>query len=98
LLMNVVDVVEPEGSLKALPCARGLWKPRPSLKVSAECWLRAGGSHHTCMTTSFGREVWEDFARISGVELSTIDENTTAPEFERDLQISEMYHRLDNKR
>ncbi|WEV64953.1 L-arabinose isomerase [Bifidobacterium sp. ESL0732] len=97
LLMDVVDVVEPEGSLKALPCARGLWKPRPSLKTAAECWLRAGGSHHTCMTTSFGREGWEDFARIAGVELATIDENTTPREFERDLEISEMYHRLDNR-
>lgn len=97
LLMNVVDVVEPDGSLKDLPCARGLWVPRPNLKESAECWLRAGGSHHTCMTTSVGREVWEDFARIAGVELATIDENTTPRDFERDLQISEMYHRLNNQ-
>lgn len=97
LLMDVVDVVEPEGSLKALPCARALWKPRPSLKVSAECWLRAGGSHHTCMTTSVGREAWEDFARIAGVELATIDEDTTPRQFERDLELSEMLHRLDNR-
>lgn len=97
LLMNVVDVVEPAGSLKQLPCARALWEPRPSLKESAECWLRAGGSHHTCMTTSVGREAWEDFARIAGVELATIDENTTPREFERELEINEMYHRLNNR-
>jgi L-arabinose isomerase len=98
LLMNVVDVVEPEGSLKALPCARALWQPRPSLKAAAECWLRAGGSHHTCMTTSVGREAWEDFARIAGVELATIDEDTKPGQFERDLELSEMVHRLDNRR
>lgn len=97
LVMNVVDVVKPEGSLAKLPCARALWKPRPGLKVSAECWLRAGASHHTCMTTSVGREAWEDFARIAGVELAVIDENTTPREFERDLDISEMYHRLNNQ-
>lgn len=97
LLMNVVDVVEPEGSLENLPCARALWKPRPTLKTSAECWLRAGGSHHTCMTTSVGREAWEDFARIAGVELAVIDEHTEPREFERDLEISEMVHRLDNR-
>ena len=62
LTMNLVDVVEPLGELKQLPCARGLWKPQPDLKTSAECWLRSGASHHTCMTTSVGREAWEDFA------------------------------------
>ena len=60
-------------------------------------WLRSGASHHTCMTTSVGREAWEDFARIAGVELATIDANTKAAEFERDLEISEMYHRLNNR-
>lgn len=97
LTMNLVNVVEPLGELKQLPCARGLWKPQPDLKTSAECWLRSGASHHTCMTTSVGREAWEDFARIAGVELATIDANTKAAEFERDLEISEMYHRLNNR-
>ena len=49
------------------------------------------------MTTSVGREAWEDFARIAGVELAAIDANTKAAEFERDLEISEMYHRLNNR-
>lgn len=97
LVMNVVDVVEPDGSLKNLPTARALWKPRPSLKVSAECWLRAGAAHHTCMTTTVGREAWEDFARIAGVELATIDEGTTPDRFEKDLELAEIKHRLDNQ-
>ena len=97
MLMNVVDVVEPLGSLDKLPCARALWKPEPNLEVSAECWLRAGGSHHTCMTTSVGREAWEDFARIAGVELATIDAETTPREFERELEIEDMVHELRNR-
>ena len=60
-------------------------------------WITAGGSHHTCMTTSVGREAWEDFARIAGVELAVIDENTTARQFEKELELSEMYHRLNNQ-
>ena len=97
LVMNVVDVVEPGGSLSKLPVARAIWKPRPSLKVSAECWLRAGAAHHTCMTTTVGREAWEDFARMAGVELASIDEDTTAEWFGKDLELSEMVHRLDNR-
>ena len=96
LLMDVVDVVEPQGSLKELPCAR-VWEPKPSRKTAVECWITAGGSHHTCMTTSVGREAWEDFARIAGVELAVIDENTTARQFEKELELSEMYHRLNNQ-
>ncbi|AKV55996.1 L-arabinose isomerase [Bifidobacterium actinocoloniiforme DSM 22766] len=98
LVMNVVDVVEPGGSLKVLPTARALWKPQPSLKVSAECWLRSGAAHHTCMTTSVGREAWEDFARIAGVELAVIDQDTTPDRFEKDMMMEEIYHRLDNQR
>ena len=40
-LESEIDVVEPLGELKQLPCARGLWKPQPDLKTSAECWLRS---------------------------------------------------------
>ncbi|OZG50646.1 L-arabinose isomerase [Bombiscardovia coagulans] len=97
LVMNVADVVPPDGSLRVLPTARALWKPQPSLKVSAECWLRSGAAHHTCMTTSVGREAWEDFARIAGVELATIDEHTTPERFEKDLMMEEIYHRLENQ-
>lgn len=97
MLMNVVDVVEPLGSLDKLPCARALWKPEPNLEISAECWLRAGGSHHTCMTTSVGREAWEDFARIAGVELAAIDAETTPREFERELEIEDVFHELANR-
>ena len=91
--MDEVTIVEPQGSLKNLPCARAVWKPKPDLKTAVQCWITAGGSHHTCMTTSVGREAWEDFARIAGVELAVIDENTNARQFEKELELSEMYHR-----
>lgn len=97
LVMNVVDIVKPGGSLRKLPVARAFWKPKPSLKVSAECWLRAGAAHHTCMTTSVGREAWEDFARIAGVELATIDQDTNPYQFEKELDLADMFHRLDNR-
>lgn len=97
LVMNVVDIVKPGGSLRKLPVARAFWKPKPSLKVSAECWLRAGAAHHTCMTTSVGREAWEDFARIAGVELAIIDQDTNPYQFEKELDLAGMFHRLDNR-
>jgi L-arabinose isomerase len=97
LVMNVVDVVEPDHDLPKLPTARALWEPKPSLKISAASWLLAGAAHHTCMTTSIGREEWEDFARIAGVELAVIDENTTTADFEQTLRVNEVFYRLNEK-
>ena len=95
LVMNVVDVVQPDRELPKLPTARALWEPKPSLKTSVQCWLLAGAAHHTCMTTAAGREAWEDFARIAGVELAVIDEDTSASGFEKGLQLSDVYYRLN---
>ena len=39
----------------------------------------------------------EDFARIAGVELAVIDENAAAGQFEKELELSEMFHRLNNQ-
>ena len=33
----------------------------------------------------------------AGVELAVIDDKTTARQFEKELQLSEMVHRLDNR-
>ena len=95
LVMNVVDVVEPDEELPALPTARALWQPRPNMKDATQCWLLAGAAHHTCMTTTVNREAWEDFARIAGVELAIIDENTTPAQFETNLHVNDVYYRLN---
>ena len=50
LLVNEVDVVEPEQPLPKLPVARALWRPAPDLPTAAEAWLVAGGPHHTVLS------------------------------------------------
>ncbi|MBV8561899.1 MAG: L-arabinose isomerase [Actinobacteria bacterium] len=72
LLLNEVDVVPLPQPLPKLPVARALWRPRPDLATAAEAWLDAGGPHHTVLTDQLPREVWEDFARIAGVELALL--------------------------
>ena len=47
------------------------------------------------MTTTVDREAWEDFARIAGVELAIIDENTTPAQFETNLHVNDVYYRLN---
>ena len=47
LIVNEVDVIQPEQALPKLPVARAVWLPKPSLKVAAAAWIYAGGAHHT---------------------------------------------------
>ncbi len=94
LTANVVDVVAPPADLPHLPVARAVWQPRPSLAVSAECWLTAGGAHHTVMSTAAGVEAFEVFADIARVELLVIDEETTRRGFADQVKWNAAYHRL----
>lgn len=97
MVLNVVDVVLPDHELPLLPTARALWKPQPGLKTSAQCWLLSGAAHHTCLTTTVGREAWEDFARIAAVELAVIDQSTTPESFENQLRLNDVYYRLNER-
>ncbi|MDR2722491.1 MAG: L-arabinose isomerase [Cellulomonadaceae bacterium] len=94
LTANVVDVVTPPADLPHLPVARAVWQPRPTFDVSAECWLTAGGAHHTVMSTAVGVEAFEVFADIARVELLVIDEATTRRGFADQVNWNKAYYRL----
>ncbi|MFD1716438.1 L-arabinose isomerase [Georgenia deserti] len=94
LTANVVDIVPPDAELPNLPVARAVWQPRPDFATSAECWLTAGGAHHTVLSTAVGREAFEDLADMVGLELATIDAGTTTRSFAQELRWNAAYHRL----
>jgi L-arabinose isomerase len=94
LVANVVEVVPPAEPLPKLPVGRAVWRPTPDFQTSATSWLQAGAAHHTCMSTAVGIEAFEDFARIAGTELLTIDESTTVRAFEKELRWNAAYYRL----
>jgi len=94
LTANVVDLVAPPAPLPHLPVARAVWRPRPDFTTSAECWLTAGGAHHTVMSTAAGVEAFEVFAELSGAELLVIDEQTTRRGFRDQVRWNAAYYRL----
>jgi L-arabinose isomerase len=94
LVANEIDVVPPLEPLPSLPVARAVWRPRPDLRTSAECWLTAGGPHHTAMTSSLTREHIEDLADMLGVELLVIDSATTTRQFSKEIRWNQAYYRL----
>ncbi|EKX68227.1 hypothetical protein PV416_46725 [Streptomyces ipomoeae] len=94
LTANAVDVMAPSQPLPHLPVARAVWKPRPSLAESAESWLLAGAPHHTVLSSAVDLETLTDFAAMAGVELLTIDENTTSDRLAKEIRWNAAYHRL----
>ncbi|MER6952434.1 L-arabinose isomerase [Streptomyces sp. NPDC002623] len=94
LTANAVDVITPSEPLRRLPVARAVWKPRPSLAESAESWLLAGAPHHTVLSSAVDLETLTDYAAMTGVELLTIDENTSIDQFTKEVRWNAAYHRL----
>jgi L-arabinose isomerase len=94
LVANEVEVVGPDEPLPNLPVARAVWRPAPSLSTSAECWLTAGGPHHTVLTQAVGSESLRDFATMAATELVLIDSSTTPDQFGDRLRWNAAYHRL----
>ena len=90
---NVVDLVD-HPALPNLPVARAVWKPRPDFTTSAECWLTAGGAHHTVMTTNVPVDTWAMFADMARTELLVIDEQTTKRGFADQVRANQAYYRL----
>jgi L-arabinose isomerase len=93
LVLNEIDVVEPDEDLPRLPVARALWEPRPDLSTAAEAWLVAGGPHHTAFCRAIGREAFADLAEIAGVELLVIDADTRMTDFSKEVRWNEAYYR-----
>ncbi|WP_232668136.1 L-arabinose isomerase [Pseudonocardia sp. TRM90224] len=94
LVLNEIDVVEPDEPLPNLPVARAVWTPRPDLRTSAEAWITAGGPHHTVLSTALSTEIVNDLAELARTELLVIDEHTTTRRFVRELRWNQAYHRL----
>jgi L-arabinose isomerase len=93
LVANTIEVTPPDEPLPALPVARAVWKPQPSLSTSAESWLTAGGPHHTVLTQAVGVEALRDFATMLHTELLVIDESTTTHDFADRVRWNQAYYR-----
>jgi L-arabinose isomerase len=94
MVVNEVDVIQPEKPLLKLPVASAVWIPRPNLKVAAAGWILAGGAHHTGFSQSVTTGMLEDFAEIAGLEFLVIDNETELPEFKKELRWNDLYYHL----
>ncbi len=94
LLINEVEVVYPDKELPKLPVARVLWEAKPSMEISAEAWILAGGAHHTVFSKAITTEMMEDFSEMAGIESIVIDNDTKIRSFKESLRTNEVYYHL----
>ncbi len=94
MLVNEVDVIQPEKPLSKLPVASAVWVPRPDLKVAAGAWILAGGAHHTGFSQSVTSAHLEDYAGMAGLEFLVIDNQTRLSDFKKELRWNDLYYHL----
>ncbi len=96
LVANTITVVPPDAELTALPVASAVWEPAPDLSTSAECWLMAGGPHHTVLSTALDAATVDQFAELTRTELVLIDESSSSRSIRQELRYNAAYQLLAN--
>lgn len=94
MIVNDVEATRPFKNMPKLPTAQVMWKPMPSLATAAECWIMAGGAHHSALSYQLDAEHLRDLCTILDIEFVHIGANTTAEQMEHDLLLSDMIWKL----
>jgi L-arabinose isomerase len=97
LILNEVQVVQPEYDLPKLPVARAVWVPRPNLKIAAAAWIYAGGAHHTGFSQAVTARHLDLFAEMAGIECVLIDGETTVPQIKKELRWNDAWYGQRNE-
>ena len=94
LIVQDIEAVKPIMSMPNLPVARVMWKALPNLTDGLECWITAGGSHHTVLSYDVDASMLCDWARIMDIEFVHIDTNTNQASLERELLVNDIVWRF----
>lgn len=94
LIVQDVEAVVPIYKMPNLPVARVMWKGYPSFAEGAECWILAGGAHHTVFSYDVTSEMLRDWAEIMGIEFVHIGKDTKVEAFRQQLFLSDLAWKL----
>ena len=94
MLAQVVLVEEGARHVGDVRVARVMWRALPDLQTGLECWIAAGGAHHTTLTHDVTAEQLRDWARIMEIEFVHIGKDTTVEGLEHDLFLSDLAWKL----
>ena len=94
LICQDIQCVKPIMPMPNLPVARVMWKAMPDLTTGLECWITAGGAHHTVLSYDVTAEQMRDWARMMDIEFVHIGKDTTVESLEHDLFLSDLAWKL----
>ena len=94
LICQDIVCVKPIMPMPNLPVARVMWKALPNLTEGLECWITAGGAHHTVLSYDVSAEQMKDWARMMDIEFVHITEDTTVSELEKELFLNDLAWKL----
>ena len=94
LICQDIHCVKPIQPMPNLPVARVMWQAEPSLTTGVECWITAGGAHHTVLSYDVTAEQMKDWCTMMDIEFVHIGKDTTLESLEHDLFLSDLAWRL----
>ena len=94
LICQDIHCVKPIMDMPNLPVARVMWTAEPSLTVGAECWITAGGAHHTVLSYDVTAEQMKDWCTMMDIEFVHITKDTTVESLEHELFLSDLAWKL----
>ena len=94
LIVQDIEAVKPIMPMPNLPVARVMWRALPDLTTGVECWIMAGGAHHTVLSYDVTAEQMRDWARMMDIEYVHIGADTTPEKLEEELLVKDLIWKL----
>ncbi len=90
LIVQDIHCVKPIMPMPNLPVARVMWQAMPDLTTGVECWITAGGAHHTVLSYDVTAEMMKDWARMMDIEFVHITKDSTPDALEKELFLNDL--------
>lgn len=94
LIVQDIEAVKPILPMPNLPVARVMWRAMPDLTTGVECWITAGGAHHTVLSYDVTAEQMHDWAKMMDIEYVHIGKDTTPESLEKELFLMDLAWKL----
>ena len=95
LICQDIHCVKPHHAhAQTCPWPASCGPPSPTLTTGVECWITAGGAHHTVLSYDVTAEQMKDWATIMGIEFVHITKDTTVESLEHELFLNDLAWKL----